>query len=198
MFSRLRRTYRNLHFTCTTLTCRLLDIFPQRHYDLVSRLKTRVLRTSGIRIELPGFADQGFRCINPQLISIGRCASFGHDNHIWAFTPVRIGHHVMTAKDVRIISASHDVSSFEPILDQEVTIGPGCWIGARVTILGGVTIGTGCVIGAGSLVRTSLPDWSVAVGVPAKVVRRREPAARIWHQYGWYDRSELEPTLPVV
>jgi len=55
-----------------------------------------------------------------------------------------------------------------------VTIGEGSWIGASSTILDGVSIGRGCVIGAGSLVTTNVPDYSVAMGTPARVVRTRE------------------------
>jgi acetyltransferase-like isoleucine patch superfamily enzyme len=55
-----------------------------------------------------------------------------------------------------------------------VIIGDGSWIGASVTILDGVTIGKGCVIGAGAVVTKDIPDYAVAVGSPAKVVRYRE------------------------
>jgi acetyltransferase-like isoleucine patch superfamily enzyme len=55
-----------------------------------------------------------------------------------------------------------------------ISIGEGSWIGASATILDGVTIGRGCVIGAGSLVTADIPDYGVALGVPAKVVRIRE------------------------
>jgi len=67
-----------------------------------------------------------------------------------------------------------------PIMNQgiysrgPISIGEGSWIGASATILDGVTIGKGCVIGAGSLVTADIPDYGVAVGVPAKVIRSRE------------------------
>jgi acetyltransferase-like isoleucine patch superfamily enzyme len=158
----------------------------------MTTIKCNLLRVAGLKINGVAFIDRGFRCIQPQNITVDDKVSLGHDNHIWAFTPVRIGHHTMTAKDLLIISASHDVSTFEPLVGQEVEIGPGCWIGARVTILGGVKIGRGCVIGAGSVVRTSIPDWSVAVGVPAKVIRKREPSLKIWNQFGEYSVRDLD------
>lgn len=168
------------------------NLLPVTHGSWTSSIKINLYKCIGISISNPVFIDSGFQCINPRNIKIGNHVSLGHDNHIWAFLPVKIGHHTITARDLLIISASHDVSTFEPISGQEVEIGPGCWIGARVTILGGVKIGKGCVIGAGSLIRESIPDWSVAVGVPARAIRKREAANMIWNQFGWYSRKELE------
>lgn len=52
-----------------------------------------------------------------------------------------------------------------------VSIGRDSWIGGGVSIMAGVNIGKGCTIGAGSVVTRDIPDFSVAVGVPAKVVK---------------------------
>jgi acetyltransferase-like isoleucine patch superfamily enzyme len=53
-----------------------------------------------------------------------------------------------------------------------VFIGDDCWIGGNVSILPGVTIGNGCTIGAGSVVTKSIPAFSVAVGSPARVIKK--------------------------
>lgn len=169
----------------------LSNILPISHKSYTCRLKNKILKICGIKIDDPVFIDKGFRFICPKNIKIDRCVSLGHDNHIWAFTPVTIGHNTITAKDLLIISASHDTTTLEPKNDQSVKIGPGCWIGARVTILGHVTIGKGCIIGAGSLVRRSIPDWSIAAGVPARVIRKRTPSRRIWNHFGWYPIEDL-------
>ena len=54
-----------------------------------------------------------------------------------------------------------------------VTVGEDCWIGGGAIICPGVTIGNRCVIGAGSVVTKDIPDDSVAVGNPARVVRKQ-------------------------
>lgn len=56
-----------------------------------------------------------------------------------------------------------------------VVIGDDCWIGGNVVILPGVTIGKGCTIAAGAIVTKSIPDWSVAMGQPARVVKKVQP-----------------------
>ena len=65
-----------------------------------------------------------------------------------------------------------------PIIDQgyypsaSVVLEKGCWVGANAIILPGVTIGENAVVGAGSVVTKSIPSRVVAVGNPAKVIRR--------------------------
>lgn len=54
-----------------------------------------------------------------------------------------------------------------------VEVGDDVWMGAGVTVLDGVRIGTGCVIGAGAVVTKDVPDYAIAMGMPAKIVRYR-------------------------
>jgi len=61
---------------------------------------------------------------------------------------------------------------------QPITIGDGAWIGARVTILPGVRIGRYAVIGAGAVVTNDVPDYGVAAGNPARVMRRWDERER--------------------
>ena len=67
-----------------------------------------------------------------------------------------------------------------PVLAQGITgiapveIGDGAWLGQNVVITPGVRVGRGAVVGANSVVRDDVPDFAVAVGAPARVVRRLE------------------------
>jgi acetyltransferase-like isoleucine patch superfamily enzyme len=63
-----------------------------------------------------------------------------------------------------------------------VRIGAGSFIGTHSMILPDVTIGRGCVIGAGSVVTSDVPDYCVATGSPARVVRKFDPQTRLWHK----------------
>lgn len=53
-----------------------------------------------------------------------------------------------------------------------ITVGNDCWLGGNVTVVGPVNIGARCVIGAGSVVVKDIPDDSLAVGNPCRVIRK--------------------------
>lgn len=89
-----------------------------------------------------------------------------------------IGDRVLFGTGVSLITATHE-TSLQSRRDnveyaEPITIGDDCWFGANVTVLPGVTIGRGCTIGAGSVVTKDVPEYSVAMGVPARVVRKVE------------------------
>ena len=88
---------------------------------------------------------------------------------------VTIGRKTLIAPGVHIYTAQHPLDADEREISENclpVTIGERCWIGGRVTICPGVTIGNRCVIGAGAVVVSDIPDDSLAVGNPAKVIRK--------------------------
>lgn len=64
--------------------------------------------------------------------------------------------------------------------DSCVHIGEGTWLGTNVVIVGNIRVGKHCVIGANSVVTKSVPDYSVAVGIPAKVIKRYDFDKREW------------------
>lgn len=88
---------------------------------------------------------------------------------------VTIGHGVLFGPGVHLYTATHSVNlsergpGFERALP--IVIGHDSWIGGNSSIMAGVTIGKGCTVGAGSVVTRDLPDWSVAVGNPARVIK---------------------------
>ncbi len=92
---------------------------------------------------------------------------------------IKIGNNVRIAPNVMIISANHVFDNPDiPICKQgmnvkPITIEDDVWVAGRVNIMAGVTIGKGSVIGAGSVVTKDIPPYSVAVGVPAKVIKKR-------------------------
>jgi len=88
---------------------------------------------------------------------------------------VTIGRKTLIAPGVHIYTARHPVDIAERRLWEDcapVTIGEECWIGGHSTICPGVTIGDRAVIGAGSVVVKNIPADSMAVGNPARVVKK--------------------------
>ena len=99
--------------------------------------------------------------------------------------PVKIGNNVFIGPNCSLLTPMHGflpsdrnlrVRENGQLYDLEyaksITIGNDCWLCGNVVICGGVTVGEGCVIGAGSVVTRDLPPYSLAVGNPARVVRK--------------------------
>jgi len=92
---------------------------------------------------------------------------------------ITIGDDVMIGPKTIIWGRDHGMGSGTPMNKQPhskkpIIIGHDVWIGAGVIILKGVEIGDGCVIGAGSIVTKSIPPYSIVVGNPARVIKKRD------------------------
>jgi acetyltransferase-like isoleucine patch superfamily enzyme len=122
----------------------------------------------------------------PCELVIGDGTLIGHFNHIYATRRVVLGANVLTASGVYISDNLHSYDDVDqPVLAQPIRqlkdteIGDGSWLGHNVCIYG-VRIGRNCVVGANSVVTRDLPDFCVAVGAPARIVRRFDPATGEW------------------
>lgn len=93
---------------------------------------------------------------------------------------IKIGKHCMIASHSGIYANNHNFADLTVLIREQgvtrkgIIIEDNCWLGHGVTVLDGVTIGQGSVIGAGSVVSKDIPPFSIAVGVPAKVIRDRQ------------------------
>lgn len=112
-------------------------------------------------------------------VNLGYNVFVGPYTVIYGHGGVEIGDNTLIAMHTKIVAANHTVpDSTKLIRDQPsillpIKIGKDVWLGAGVTVLGGVTIGDGCVVAAGAVVTKDLPPYSVAMGVPAKIVKSR-------------------------
>jgi acetyltransferase-like isoleucine patch superfamily enzyme len=123
-------------------------------------------------------------------LKIGSHVQIGHFCHIIATQEVIIEDHVLTADKVYISDNVHAYENPEiPILAQgirqlsAVRIGSGTWIGENACIIG-AKIGRNCVIGANAVVTKDIPDYCVAVGVPARIIKKFNVASNLWETYG--------------
>ena len=129
--------------------------------------------------------DPSPECPDPGL-SVGSGTVLGNYNHIIAAGRVAIGENVLTADHVYISDNSHEYRDVNvPVMHQQVrflretSVGDGSWIGEHVCIFG-AKIGRHCVIGANSVVNRDIPDFSVAAGAPARVIRRYDSEKKVW------------------
>jgi acetyltransferase-like isoleucine patch superfamily enzyme len=114
-------------------------------------------------------------------IELADGANIGFNCEIFSASRVTIGPSVLMAAYGYVIGGDHDFSDpSKPVLEQGrtsagVVIGEGAWMGAGAKVLDGVSIGPHAVIGAGAVVRSDVPAYGVAVGIPARVVSTRTP-----------------------
>lgn len=166
---------------------RLANLTTVSHPFALAKVKISILRLLGLRISGPCFIDYGFDCLGPKNIFIHERCSFGHYNRFWAFNKITIGPYVQTAIGMTLIAGSHRTNSYEPLSEnQDIVLEGENWVGANVTILGGVTVGKGAIIAAGAVVTRNVPPYTIAGGVPAKTIGQRNPATKVVSPFGYY------------
>ena len=140
--------------------------------------------TENPHIEGPPLPTQDAR------IEIGDRVVINSFTHIGAMSRIVLGNDVGIASGVCIEDHHYryeDASEDRPLKKQpfrvaEVVVEDGVMIGEHATILAGVTIGRNSWIGANAVVTADVPPYSIAVGVPARVLRRRNPSSGEWER----------------
>ena len=107
----------------------------------------------------------------PKNVTIGSGVTVMNGALMMAAGGITIEDKVMIAANVQLISNNHDPYDRQILTCKPVLIKYGAWVGAGATILPGVTVGKYAIIGANSVVNKDIPDYAVAVGSPAKVVK---------------------------
>ena len=107
----------------------------------------------------------------PKNVKIGSGVTVMNGALMMAAGGITIEDKVMIAANVQLISNNHDPYIREVLTCKPILIKYGAWIGAGATILPGVTVGKYAIIGANSVVNKDIPDYAVAVGSPAKIIK---------------------------
>lgn len=117
-------------------------------------------------------------------LTIGDNTWIGHDVMIvGGDAPVRIGKDVDIAPRVLIVTGTHEPFGLPGKAagqgsSQPISIEDGAWLGASVTVVGGVTVGSQSIVAAGALVRNDIDSGTVVGGVPARLISTRDPSCR--------------------
>jgi acetyltransferase-like isoleucine patch superfamily enzyme len=112
-------------------------------------------------------------------LTVGNNSNIGPFAYIGCSGMITIGNNVMISPRVSIYAENHNFSSVDMTMKEQgvtrenVIIEDDCWIAANSVVLAGVTIGKGSIIAAGSVVTKNIPPYSIAAGVPAKVIKSR-------------------------
>jgi acetyltransferase-like isoleucine patch superfamily enzyme len=117
-------------------------------------------------------------CKNGDIV-LGDRANVGFNCEIFSASTVRVGRDVLMAAYTYLVGGDHLYDRTDvPVLQQGRTargidVGDGAWLGTHVVVTDGATVGRDAIIGAGAVVVGAIPEFAIAVGTPAKVVRDR-------------------------
>lgn len=151
-------------------------------FDIRNRRNVKIGKgfTTGVGCRLEAYpVDES------KVLCIGENVQINDYVHISAMENVTIGNHVLIASKVFISDLNHGSYGTDDIHDspnippnkrklysKSIIIEDNVWLGEFVSVLQGVTIGKGTIIGANSVVSKSLPSYVIAVGIPAKVIKK--------------------------
>ena len=148
-----------------------LNTVDRSDFDAIGKIVEELLgKSEGAFINPPFYCDYGSH------IEVGKNFFANYNCTIIDVAKVKIGDNCQMAPNVAIYTAGHPLhpvarnSMYEYGIS--VTIGDNVWIGGNTVIMPGVHIGSNTVIGAGSVVTKDIPDWSVAVGNPCRVIKK--------------------------
>lgn len=175
--------YTKLFFSNTRLVRIPVDVRNRRFISLGNGF------TSGFGCRLEAYPQSERK---DKILVVGRNVEINDYVHIASGELVTIGDNVLIASKVFITDISHgnyqgnscdnpfSIPKQRALNTRPVVIKDNVWIGESVCVLPGVTIGEGCVIGSLSVVTKSIPPYSIAVGIPAKVIKKFDVYENVW------------------
>ena len=155
---------------CRSLLRKLNDTHSTNVKKIARIAKKLFGKSENVFIEPPFFCDYGFN------IETGKNFYANFNCTLLDVAKIRFGDNCMLGPNVSVYTAGHPLhpvtrnSKYE--YGKEVIVGDNVWIGGSSVVCPGVRIGNNVVIGAGSVVTKDIPDYSVAVGNPCKIIRK--------------------------
>lgn len=133
-----------------------------------------LLRVFGARIGRGACPHASARIWAPWNLEMGDYSCLGHHVDCYCVAPVKIGEHATVSQYSFLCTATHELELPDlPLRTAPIVIKERAWVAADVFVGPGVTIGTGAVVAARSSLFRDVPDWMIAMGSPARPVKRR-------------------------
>ncbi|MDB5918113.1 MAG: hypothetical protein JWR40_2347 [Massilia sp.] len=140
---------------------------------LVNPARAALMRVYGIQVHTTSIRSGSY--FGGRDISIGSGTKVNYRCFFDGAAPIRIGAHCGIGMEVMFCTSSHKIGpAFEragAVSPGPITVGDGCWIGARAVIMPGVTVGSGCVIATGAVVNKNCEPNGLYAGVPARRIK---------------------------
>ena len=138
-----------------------------------------VLRRFGATLEGTPFVHQRARIQQPWKLTMKHRACLGDRANAYTLGEICLEEGVTIAQEVYLCTGTHDFSQQDiPLQTAPIHIEANTFVGARAFILPGVRIGKDCVVGAASVVTKDIPDNSIIVGNPARIIAKRDADSR--------------------
>lgn len=191
-FSTIKSKIFNRLLSLKFATADKINIHPNAYIRGASHISIGANFQAGRLFWLEAVTRHGGRIYDPHIV-IKDNVALNESVHIAATNYVEIGNNVLMASKIYISDHNHGeyqgINQSDPRLppnsrivtsNLRVVIGDNVWIGEFVSILAGAIIGEGCIIGSNSVVTKEIPPYSIAVGCPAKVIKRYDFEEKKW------------------
>jgi putative colanic acid biosynthesis acetyltransferase WcaF len=137
--------------------------------------RAALLRAFGAKVGRNVRVRRTVRIEIPWNVELADDVSIGDEAILYSLGPIRIGRRSFVSQYAHLCAGSHDHTRLDyPLLREPITIGEDCWIAADAFVAMGVTVGDRAVLGARASAFADLPSDMIAVGNPAKPIKRRE------------------------
>ncbi len=180
--SLFRSCGRNVHFGANVVlrNPNKIDIGDNVIIDDNCLLDAKGRQNNGITIEDGVFIGRNsiLSCKNGDIV-LRKHVNIGFNCEVFSGSRVEVGEGVLMAAYSYLIGGDHDSGDVDVSVTEQgstsrgIVVGEGAWLGAAALVRDGVTIGAHAIIGAGAVVTHDIPDYAVAAGVPARILRDR-------------------------
>lgn len=176
------KNYRNRHSLKSkvarlawNITWLALARWTPEHFGVFNRWRILLLRLFGAKIGKGCVVKASCEVWQPWKLSIGDYVALSEHVICYTVDRISIGDQTTVSRDAFLCCAGHDVTS--PIMEltyAPITVGANAWIATQAIVMPGRNVGEGAVVAAGAVVVEDVQPWTIVVGNPAKVVKRRK------------------------